>query len=86
MSGYFAALSAADVLVELAERNPDVVLLTQDFGAIGAFTARFPERHFDLGISEANLVLRRRATGTVLRVANGAPLRTTRRRELRACG
>ncbi|TMA47505.1 MAG: transketolase family protein [Deltaproteobacteria bacterium] len=56
MSGYFAALSAADVLVELAERNPDVVLLTQDFGAIGAFTARFPERHFDLGISEANLV------------------------------
>ncbi len=56
MSGYFTALSAADVLVELAESNPDVVLCTQDFGPIGSFTARFPDRHFDLGISEQNLV------------------------------
>jgi transketolase len=56
MSGYFTAMSAADVLVELAEQNSDVVLLSQDFGAIGDFSARFPERHFDLGISEQNLV------------------------------
>ncbi len=56
MSGYFAALSAADVLVELAEKNPNVVLLSQDFGPIGAFTSRFPDRHFDLGISEQNLI------------------------------
>jgi transketolase len=56
VSGYFTALSAADVLVELAESNPDVVLCTQDFGPIGSFTARFPDRHFDLGISEQNLV------------------------------
>jgi len=56
MSGYFAALSSADVLAELAERDPNVVLLSQDFGPIGAFTARFPERHFDLGISEQNLI------------------------------
>jgi transketolase len=56
MSGYFAAMSSAEVLTELAEQNSDVVLVTQDFGAIGAFTARFPERHFDVGISEENLV------------------------------
>jgi len=56
MSGYFAALSAADILVELAEKNPNLVLLTQDFGPIGAFTPRFPERHFDVGISEQNLI------------------------------
>jgi transketolase len=56
MSGYFTALSAADVLVELAEQDPAVVLLTQDFGAIGGFTARFPDRHYDVGISEQNLV------------------------------
>jgi transketolase len=56
MSGYFTAMSSADVLVELAEKNPDVVLVTQDFGPIGSFTARFPERHFDVGISEENLV------------------------------
>lgn len=56
MSGYFTAMSSAEVLAELAEQNPDVVLLSQDFGAIGLFSARFPERHFDLGISEQNLV------------------------------
>jgi transketolase len=56
MSGYFTAMSSADVLAELAEKNPDVVLVTQDFGPIGSFTARFPERHFDVGISEENLV------------------------------
>jgi len=56
MSGYFTAMSSAEVLSELAERNPAVVLLSQDFGAIGSFTARFPDRHFDVGISEENLV------------------------------
>ena len=56
MSGYFTALSAADVLVELAERDPAVVLVSQDFGPIGSFTARFPDRHYDVGISEQNLV------------------------------
>jgi transketolase len=56
VSGYFAAMSSVEVLAELAERNPDVVLLSQDFGPIGSFSARFPERHFDLGISEQNLV------------------------------
>ena len=56
MSGYFTALSALDVLVELAEADPTVMLLTQDFGPMGGFTARFPDRHLDLGISEQNLV------------------------------
>jgi transketolase len=56
MSGYVAAMSSAEVLTEMAEANPDVVLVTQDFGPIGAFTERFPTRHFDVGISEENLV------------------------------
>jgi len=56
MSGYFAAMSSAEVLAELAERDPNLVLLSQDFGTIGSFSARFPERHFDLGITEQNLV------------------------------
>jgi transketolase len=56
MSGYVAAMSSADVLVELAEHDPNVVLVTQDFGPVGAFTERFPTRHFDVGISEENLV------------------------------
>ncbi|HUI28482.1 MAG TPA: transketolase C-terminal domain-containing protein [Candidatus Kryptonia bacterium] len=56
MSGYVAAMSSADVLVELAEHNSDVVLVTQDFGPIGSFTERFPTRHFDVGISEENLI------------------------------
>ena len=56
MSGYFTALSSAEVLAELAEDDPRVVLVSQDFGPIGSFTARFPERHFDVGISEENLI------------------------------
>jgi transketolase len=56
MSGYVAALSSAPVLCELARENPDVVLVTQDFGPIGDFTKSFPDRHFDLGISEENLI------------------------------
>jgi len=56
MSGYAAAMSSAEVLADLAAENGDVVLVTQDFGPIGTFTRRFPERHFDVGISEQNLV------------------------------
>jgi len=54
--GYFTALQSAEVLAELAETNPNLVLLSQDLGAVGSFTARFPDRHFDLGITEQNLV------------------------------
>jgi transketolase len=56
MSGYIAALSSASVLCELGKENPNVVLVTQDFGPIGEFTKTFPERHFDVGISEENLI------------------------------
>ena len=56
MSGYFAAMSAAEVLAEMAESTPNLVLLSQDLGPIGSFTGRFPNRHIDLGITEQNLV------------------------------
>jgi len=56
MSGYLAAMSSASVLVELAERDAKVVLVSQDFGAVGEFTKRFPDRFFDVGISEENLI------------------------------
>lgn len=56
MSGYAAAMSSAEILAELAAENRDVVLVTQDFGPVGSFTQRFPDRHFDVGISEQNLV------------------------------
>jgi transketolase len=36
--------------------DPDVVVVSQDLGALGTFTAEFPERHFDVGISEENLI------------------------------
>jgi transketolase len=56
MYGYLVAMGSAAVLAELAEKDENVVLLTQDFGPIAGFTDRFPARHFDLGISEQNLV------------------------------
>lgn len=56
MSGYFTALSAAEIVAELADRDERIVLVSQDLGPIGSFTARFPDRHFDVGITEQNLV------------------------------
>ena len=46
-------------LVELAEKNPDVVVLDADHGAAtntNKFGAAFPERYFDMGISEADMM------------------------------
>jgi transketolase len=40
----------------MAETNPDIVVVSQDMGTFGSFSARFPDRFFDLGISEANLI------------------------------
>jgi transketolase len=56
MSGYFTALGAMKVVGELAQSDPRIVLVSQDFGALRGFTERFPERHFDVGISEQNLI------------------------------
>jgi transketolase len=56
MIGYLTAVQSAEVLAELAETNPNLVLCSQDLGPVGSFTARFPARHFDLGITEQNLV------------------------------
>ena len=46
-------------LIELAETNPDIVLLDADLmGAMGTkpFGAKFPERTVDCGIQEANMI------------------------------
>jgi transketolase len=54
--GFVWALSQGDVLAEMAENNSDVVVVSQDMGAIGSFPEKFPDRFFDVGISEANLI------------------------------
>jgi transketolase len=56
VSGYFAALGAVKAVGELAEHDRRIVLVSQDFGPLRGFTERFPERHFDVGISEENLI------------------------------
>ena len=46
-------------LVELGEKNPDVLVLDADLAAAtktGAFKKAFPERFFDCGIAESNMV------------------------------
>jgi len=56
MLGFIRALMQGPVIAELAEKNPDIVVLTQDMGGIGSFAEKFPDRFFDVGISEANLI------------------------------
>ncbi|MBI2764816.1 MAG: transketolase family protein [Chloroflexi bacterium] len=55
MSSYMSAPPHLAAITELAHGNPDVVIVSQDFGA-GPFSDAFPGRHFDVGISEQNLV------------------------------
>ena len=46
-------------LVELGEKNPDVLVLDADLAAAtktGAFKKAFPERFFDTGIAESNMM------------------------------
>lgn len=56
MLGEAVAQSQGNVLAEMAERNPDIVILTQDLASAESFAKRFPDRYFDVGISEANLI------------------------------
>src|SRR5215203_4750189 len=48
----------AKTITELAERDPRVVLLTGDLGymALEPFSDRFPERFFNAGVAEQNMV------------------------------
>ena len=49
----------AETLVRLAEIDPDIVILEADLmkaSATGIFRERFPERTFNVGVAEANMV------------------------------
>jgi transketolase len=51
--------SYAEAIIELAERNPDVVVLDADVSkgvGTAAFAERFPDRAFNFGISEQNMM------------------------------
>ena len=56
MLGFVWAFSQGPVLADLAEKNPNVVVVSQDMGPISPFSERFPDRFFDVGICEANLI------------------------------
>ena len=48
----------AHTLTELAERDPRILLLTGDLGfmALEPFSDRFPDRFFNMGVAEQNMV------------------------------
>ena len=56
MLGFRIAAAQARVLLEMAEKNPNIVVVSQDMGPFRPFSKGFPERFFDVGISEANLI------------------------------
>jgi transketolase len=56
MLGFVYALSQGVVLAELAEKNPNIVVVSQDMGPLSPFSDTFPDRFFDVGISEGNLI------------------------------
>ncbi len=51
--------SFGEALCELAETNPDIVVFDADLAAAtktGVFQKKFPERFFDCGIAEGNMI------------------------------
>jgi transketolase len=56
MLGFVRAFAQDEVLIEMARENPEVVVVSQDMGPLGRFSESFPDRFFDVGISEANLI------------------------------
>lgn len=56
MLGFVYALSQGGVLAEMAEKNPNVVVVSQDMGPLSPFSDKFPDRFFDVGITEGNLI------------------------------
>ncbi|MCL2720975.1 MAG: transketolase family protein [Treponema sp.] len=52
-------MAYVDTLVELAEKNKDIVVLEADLMSCtntGVFKKAYPDRHFNCGIAEANMV------------------------------
>ena len=52
-------IAYGNTLVELGKTNPNIVVLDADLGAstMGSlFEAEFPNRHFEIGIAEANMI------------------------------
>ena len=56
MLGFAWAFAQGGVLTEMAGKNPDLVVVSQDLGPMSPFSESFPDRFFDVGISEANLI------------------------------
>jgi len=56
MLGFRIAASQSKLLTEMAEENPHLVVVSQDMGPFRPFSSRFPERFFEMGVSEANLI------------------------------
>jgi transketolase len=50
--------SFVDTLIDLAERDPRIVLLTGDLGfmVFEPFIERFPDRFFNMGVAEQNMI------------------------------
>jgi hypothetical protein len=55
-------------LIEQADRNPRVLLLTGDLGfmALEPFAERFPERFFNVGVAEQNMVAQNALIGVAV--------------------
>lgn len=51
--------SFGEAIVKVGEKNPQVIVIDADLGKstmTGEFAKRFPERHFEMGIAEQNMI------------------------------
>lgn len=68
--------SFGEMIVKLAEKNPNIVVLDADLGKstmTGEFSKRFPDRYFEMGIAEHNQI----GTAAGLSMAGKIPFATS---------
>ncbi len=56
MLGFVVARARAGGLAGVAAKKPGLVVVSQDMGPVSPFSEQFPDRFFDVGISEGNLI------------------------------
>lgn len=59
MSAKTTRQSFGEAIVKVGEKNPQVIVIDADLGKstmTGEFAKKFPERHFEMGIAEQNMI------------------------------
>ena len=73
-------MAYVNTLMEMAEKNKDIVVLEADLMSCtntGIFQKKYPDRHFNCGIAEANMVGIAAGLSTLGKIPRALPKRSS---------